>query len=115
MIYRLRNSLAALVAFALILTGSVAMQMRAAPGFSGQMVICTGQGPVMVQLGADGQPAGTVHICPDCMLHALSSVLPQAMSVVRPVSITVVRTGSLQGAPGTQARPAPQARGPPVA
>lgn len=118
MVYRLRISLAALVAFALILTGSVAMQMRASPGPvgpSGQMVICTGQGPVMVQVGADGQPTGAVHICPDCMVHALSSVLPQSLPVVRAVSVSMVHIESPDSLVGTHARTTPQARAPPLA
>jgi hypothetical protein len=41
------------------------------------MVICTGTGPISVAIGADGQPAGQLHVCPDCALGALGAVLPE--------------------------------------
>jgi hypothetical protein len=113
--YRFRISLAALAAVALILTGSVAMQMRAAPGPAGQIIICTGQGPVSIQVGPDGQPTGAVHICPECMLHGLNAVLAETFQAPRPVVITAVVTETLQAVSGTLARPVPQARAPPNA
>ncbi|MEB8385826.1 hypothetical protein OO012_01180 [Rhodobacteraceae bacterium KMM 6894] len=114
MMYRLRISLASLAALALILSGSVALQMRAAPGPSGQIVICSGRGPVTVLVDADGQPTGQVHICPDCTLHALSSVVPETLTLARAVAVSVVRAESQYIVLRTMARRAPQARGPPV-
>lgn len=53
-------------------------QLRVAPGPAGMIEICTGSGPVRVVTGKDGAPLGPVHICPDCVLAALSVDLPQA-------------------------------------
>ena len=64
------RSLNALFLSALIALTSVSMslargQMRDA---SGSIVLCTGTGPISVQVDSDGQPFGPMPICPDCVV-----------------------------------------------
>lgn len=71
-----RSSILALSLSVLIALTSVTMslargQMR---DTTGSMVLCTGTGPVSVQLDANGQPIGPIHVCPDCAIGALFSV-----------------------------------------
>jgi hypothetical protein len=33
----------------------------------GQIVLCTGTGPVTIAVDADGQPVAAQHLCPDCL------------------------------------------------
>lgn len=114
--YRLRLTLSALAALALILTGSAAMQMRAAPAPLGQMVICTGQGAITVPMDAEGQPTGARHPCPDCMVHALSGVLPVGGDLVAEARARgMVHGVCAQAVPGPHGQVRPWARAPPVA
>jgi len=75
-------------AFALValltLTGQSMVVARGASAATGQIVICTGTGPVTVSVDAEGQPKGPVHICPDCMATALMALPVQALDVVSP-------------------------------
>ena len=88
--------------------------MRTMPGPAGEMVLCTGTGPITVLTDENGQPVGPPHICPDCMAslfvaHWDSPTMPPRRDArrlpLRPAAM--VR-------PRTMAAPSPQARGPPV-
>lgn len=62
---RLRHPLWALVlALALIATGQAIAAARAMPGATDRITICTGTGPVMIDVGPDGQPVKPRY-CPD--------------------------------------------------
>ncbi len=52
----------------LALTSQSMAVARGAAQPVGHIVLCTGTGPVSVAVDATGQPTGTPHICPDCML-----------------------------------------------
>jgi hypothetical protein len=97
------------------LTGQAAAVAHGAPGPAGQMVLCTGTGPVMVHVDAEGQPVGDPVYCPD---FALSLILALALPEVSAVPVArPVRAG--HGAePSARATPlaaaGPGARGPPV-
>ena len=86
---------------------------RGLPGPSGQMVICTGTGPVMVSVDADGAPVGTPHICPDAALSliqaAFDSPVPSRPVTLAPLAYVTPAKESSQGQDFRQA----QARGPP--
>src|SRR6056297_1935912 len=69
-----RAYLAFALAFVLTFTGQSMALARTAPDPAGQMVLCTGSGPVTVLLDAEGQPTGAVHVCPDCTLSLLAAV-----------------------------------------
>lgn len=65
----------------------------------GQMVLCTGDGPVTVYMDAEGQPTKAPHFCPDFALALLGAVLPELVQVSNPAhsagAIPLVRRESL--------------------
>ncbi|MEH6834654.1 MULTISPECIES: DUF2946 family protein [Falsihalocynthiibacter] len=65
------SMLAAVLALVMVLTSmATAMgQMRGAA--VGEMVLCTGYGPRVVQIDAQGQPVEARTTCPDCLLSAV--------------------------------------------
>ncbi len=67
----LRPLTAFLMAFALLLMGQGAAVARGLPGPDGSIVICTGSGPVVIFVDAQGEPAAPPHICPDCALSLI--------------------------------------------
>jgi hypothetical protein len=73
----LRRYLASLLVAALVLTGHSAAA-RGMTDATGQMVLCTGNGPVTVYVDADGQPTKPPHYCPDCLLHLIALIEPEA-------------------------------------
>jgi hypothetical protein len=64
-------------------TGQTMAAARGAAAATGQMVICTGQGPVTVYTDAEGQPTGAPHLCPDCVLNHFQALLPEATQALR--------------------------------
>ncbi|MCI5097451.1 MAG: hypothetical protein MRY77_14135 [Rhodobacteraceae bacterium] len=72
----LRRYLASLLVAALVLTGHSAVAARGMTDATGQMVLCTGSGPVTVYVDEHGQPTKPPHYCPECMLHLIDLVEP---------------------------------------
>ncbi|MDP5220272.1 hypothetical protein Q5Y75_24070 [Ruegeria sp. 2205SS24-7] len=70
----LRISLAVLASALLALTGQGLAMSRGVSASVGQMVICTGTGPVMVHVDEDGQPTRPPHYCPDYVLSLLGAL-----------------------------------------
>jgi hypothetical protein len=66
-----RSIIAVLLALVLGLTSQSMAVARGASAATGQMVLCTGTGPVAVYLDAEGQPTSAPHICPDAALNIL--------------------------------------------
>jgi len=60
-----------LLALMLALTSQSMAVARGASAAAGQIVLCTGSGPMAVFVDAEGQPTGAPHICPDATLHVL--------------------------------------------
>ncbi len=59
----------------LLLLTSLGMAVaRGAPGASGRIELCTGTGPVMVDVDENGVPVGPPYICPDYALTLLAHV-----------------------------------------
>ncbi len=58
----------------LVLTSVAAGVARGQADPVGQMVICSGHGPVMVHIDANGDPTGPPVLCPDGVLALLSAV-----------------------------------------
>nr|WP_251134554.1 hypothetical protein [Falsiruegeria litorea] len=58
----------------LALTAQGLAQSRGVSMAQGQIEICTGTGPVMVYVDADGQPTQAPHYCPDFALTLLSAL-----------------------------------------
>lgn len=69
-----RIFLALTLSLVLVLTGQSLAQSRGVTMAQGQVEICTGSGPVMVYVDADGQPTQAPHYCPDFALTLLSAL-----------------------------------------
>lgn len=81
----IRAYLGIALALMLALTGQSMAVARGATGPAGQMVLCTGTGPVSVLVDENGQPTGPPHYCPDCVLSLLDAAVPYvpAAAIVR--------------------------------
>ena len=109
----LRTYLALTLSLVLVVTGIGSAAARGMPGPAGQMVICTGHGPVMIYLDEHGEPTRAPHLCPDGALSLLQMAgdMP-APDAIRPFdrqerhSVEHLRAASLIS-------PEAQARGPP--
>ena len=77
------------------------------------MVICTGSGPLMVYVDADGNPVQAPHICPDCVLNLLAAIAPQGLHVERASSWGLLRGVDASRAGLAVLAPVPSARAPP--
>lgn len=106
--------LGVLMALVMALTSQAMAVARAAPGPSGIIELCTGSGPVMVAVDADGQPVGHPHLCPDYAAHAfdLACLAPATLRPPETLRRLHGATPAVQTHP--LALPRPQARGPPV-
>ncbi len=101
-----------------LLIAVTSQQMAMARGLTkdarGQVILCTGQGPTVVTLNAQGEPIGPVHICPDCALTLMAYVdAPIAVETrvvhIQTLAQTFVSTPQILVIPITS-----QARDPPL-
>jgi len=67
----LRRAFGLILALMLALTGQGLAVARTAPDAAGHIVLCTGAGPVMVYVDAEGKPTRAPHYCPDGALGLL--------------------------------------------
>ncbi|WP_299351863.1 hypothetical protein [uncultured Shimia sp.] len=100
---RLRKQIAILLVAVLVLTGHSMAIARGMPTASGVMELCTGSGPVMIAVDAEGNPTGHTHICPEFSLSLMDAVAPvpalavpvetrgQKITSVHDVSLGVIR------------------------
>ena len=109
-----RAYLAILLAALLALTGQSMAVARGASSPMGEIVLCTGTGPVMVLVDSEGNPTGPAHYCPDGAMSLMLAITP---AVAMPVLLgfgrylelvpVVAHLGGLE-------LPHAQARGPPL-
>lgn len=59
------------LALVLALTSQSMVTARGAAAATGQMVLCTGAGPLAIYVDAQGQPTSAPHICPDAALNVV--------------------------------------------
>ncbi|EDM72383.1 hypothetical protein RAZWK3B_09036 [Roseobacter sp. AzwK-3b] len=111
---QVRTYLAIALAFVLTLTAQSTALARSAPDPAGQMVLCTGTGPVTVLVDAQGQPTGAVHICPECALSLFQVTSSDTPDLLRPTTWTPAQTIDLHLEIFDLARLPARARGPPV-
>jgi len=113
---RLRSSVSALLlAFILVFTGQSMALARFMSSPSGEMVLCTGTGPLAIQVDDEGNPVGPAHICPDCALSFFAAVGHVPDMPVRPLVVSdLVHVEAGQQASSSGAVRA-TARGPPLA
>ncbi|WP_170362547.1 MULTISPECIES: hypothetical protein [Ruegeria] len=97
-----------------ILTGQGVAASRGMDRAVGQMVLCTGTGPVVVYMDAEGQPTQPPHFCPEYALTLLGAVVVPAAAM--PVAPEQVQPAPLRKAGNLVALPVPfrPARAPPV-
>lgn len=57
-----------------VLTGQSVAASRGMDSAVGQMVLCTGTGPVVVYMDENGQPTAPPHYCPDYALTLLGAI-----------------------------------------
>ena len=109
----LRTYLAISLALMLALTGQSMAVARGSTGPAGQMVLCTGTGPVMVYVDENGAPTGPPVFCPDYAQTLLTAVAQPtkvalariAKPVVLPVLSAHVRGGRATGRAMARAPP----------
>ena len=113
---RIARKYLAFVLIAMLAFTSQSMAVaRGATGVAGQIVLCTGTGPVAVYVDEDGQPTGPPHICPDFALHFLEAVAAPDIAPV-PMATTVERAVFAPGAIRAETRTIiASARAPPAA
>ena len=85
---RFRSSITFLLVAVLVLTTQSMAGARGAAMSAGQIVLCTGTGPVTVNADKKGQPVGPAHICPDCALSELVAAYAPALSPAEPLAIS---------------------------
>lgn len=111
----IRRFTALLLALVLAVTSQSMAVARGASAATGQVVLCTGAGPVAVYTDAQGQPTSAPHICPDAAMNVL-------LGLNLPVGIAPWQV--MQSQPGgayhirvvpLPVRVLPPSRGPPLA
>lgn len=111
----LRPALALCLALLVALTGQAAAIARGQPVADTWIEICSGSGPVMLAVDADGQPTGTAHLCPDnayLLVQALSAAAPD-VAAPRLVARRIGAPAPVLAVVPTRTVTAP-ARGPPA-
>lgn len=102
-----------LVALMVLTSASLAVA-RAAPDATGQMVLCTGTGPVVVHVDANGDPTGAPHYCPDCAMTLLAAIAGDVSGTVAACGVQQI-TFEMTDALGVMVpRRVAQARDPPL-
>lgn len=110
----LRRYLGLLLVAALLLTGHSAAASRAQRDATGQVILCTGMGPVTVYVDENGEPTGPPHICPECITHLLDLAIAAPM-LVAPETCARQATPLAPRAQWTRAVVhSPRARAPPL-
>lgn len=78
----------------LVLTGQSMAIARGASGPAGEMVLCTGTGPVTVFVDENGAPVKPPQYCPDCALTLLVA-MPAPDPLLLPVIVRSVNLPTL--------------------
>ncbi|MGI9370461.1 MAG: hypothetical protein ACR2O2_16650 [Ruegeria sp.] len=109
-----RRYLAYVLSLLVILTGQGVAASRGINEAVGQMVLCTGSGPVVVYMDETGQPTKPPHYCPDFAVNLLGVVFVEQPTL--PPAPDRVFPALPLGAENLVALPLPQtpARAPPV-
>ena len=97
----------------ILLTAQSAALARTMADATGQIVICTGTGPMIVYMDEQGEPTGPPQICPE---YALSLIVALTQADIMPVSLGVwfsERANELAQSRVISKFGTPSARGPP--
>jgi hypothetical protein len=110
----IRHSLSALLVALLILTAQSMAVARGSSMIAGQIVLCTGTGPVIVNTDRNGAPVAPAHVCPDCVISFGVDVAP-VVAPAQPVFAELqLRWGGLSALVAQAGSPAHRARSPPL-
>lgn len=112
----LRPLAIALLALAVMVSSVTMAVARQQPRSTGEMVLCTGYGMVVIGVDAQGQPTGPMLPCPDCVL-SLAGLESDAVVLPLPPQTLVAQAHALRSlpAPATGAPVFRHPRAPPVA
>ena len=111
---RASHIICALLVVLIVLTAQSAAAARTMPDATGQMVICTGTGPMMIFVDADGMPTGAPQICPEYALSLIVAVAPAALSMSAQGVWFELRSEEHGWKQAALRRAVPNARAPPV-
>ncbi|TNF63711.1 MAG: hypothetical protein EP307_04600 [Rhodobacteraceae bacterium] len=110
-----RLLLSLVLSLSILTAGQATAATKGAAPAVGLMVLCTGTGPVVVAVDADGQPTAPPHHCPDCVFLTLAGLAPAGFALSpfagleRPAGPSPTRPCVTSSQTRT-----PLARGPPV-
>lgn len=107
-----RSLIALSLSLMLALTAAAFAVARGQGAVAGWAEICTGGGPVMLALDAEGKPTGGAHICPDAVLFIAAGA--PAPAVLRPAVPVRRALAVAEALPLGRDAPAPCARDPPA-
>ncbi len=110
----MRPLLLSLLAGLTLVTVLAAGVVRGRAGPSERLVICTGQGPVMVVLDENGAPVGPIELCPDGIMLLFGAVAvppPPAPRIAG--AVVLLAPAPERVAEAHAARPPGKARAPP--
>ncbi|MEP2030756.1 MAG: hypothetical protein ABJI96_18840 [Paracoccaceae bacterium] len=110
----LRSHLAFFLVVVMVLTAHSMAVARGSAMSMGQIVLCTGTGPVLVNVDEDGQPVSPPHICPECALTEFSVVEEPGYSIDRPLETSKVQWNVLAIISANAQRRSTSARDPPL-
>ena len=109
-----RSFLGVFLALLLAFTGQSMAVARGMPDAAGNIVLCSGSGPMVVPVDDTGQPVGPAHICPDFAVSLFAFADAPPLVLLRPLG----RVEALRPVVGVVSVsldiPAATARGPPA-
>lgn len=73
-----------LLALMLLVTAQSMALARGASVAVDEIILCTGNGPVMISVDANGDPTGESHICPEFTLSLILALDPERPGSFRP-------------------------------
>ena len=108
-----KQNLALAISLLVILTGQGVAVSRGMDRAVGQMVLCTGTGPVVVYMDEDGHPTKAPHYCTDYALSLLGALaaaqpeLPAAPRLSQPAPLPLAENLVARTLPRKPARAPP--------
>ncbi|MBO9449138.1 hypothetical protein J7426_02640 [Tropicibacter sp. R16_0] len=110
----LRTYIALTLSLLVVLTGQGMAASRGMDAAVGQMVICTGTGPIVVMVDENGQPTQAPAFCPEYALTLLGAVLPDEVALRPKTPVEAPAPARLSGALIPALLMPASARAPPV-
>ena len=115
MTWAFRRCVAILAILATVLTAGAVGAARGQAMAAGQIVICADGGAVTLSVDAEGNPVGTPHWCPDCVLLLLAGLAPGPAAGAPPAGSAAALPAGFDPLRAAARAAVPPARGPPSA